>query len=950
MPQVLPAVIGAAVGEVAGGGLFGALVGVFASAVTAEALREVNDGGFAAEQRGNQVVLRSAVEAQRIIYGERVVSGPLVYSRVSRDVAKANENHVIPASGPFTVTVQYAAEYVSALAVTAAEYAIQDDTLVTVGVDLTAAAGAPGPNEYSVAAGVFTFHSSRAGQGLKIIYRHGGSEKLNSWLHLVIPLAYHQVEEIGDVYFGADVITSAMLDAEGLVVSGKYAQYARVRKHLGAPGQTADPYLVSVSNGQWTSAHRGQGVAYIIVSLFRKPDLYINGVPNIRAKVKGALLYDTRTAVTAYSNNWALVVYDYLRRAEGLGCAASEINETLFNAAANVSDENVALDAVPTYQKRYTADGVVNLDGRPLDVLKDLLGAGAGAAAYSVNTWDLYAGAYVAPTRTLTVADLRDDISGAPDLPRRDLFNAVRGTFVDPNGDWQPTSFAPVRNALYVTEDGGEEIYRDIELPFVTNAVRAQRLAKIALERARQSATLAWPGKRTCFRINTWETVNVQVPQLGYTPKVFRNNAWQWQPGGGVDLSLQEESAAAYDWNFGNATTYDPAPNTVLPAGGPVAAPGAPAITEELYETRDGRGVAARAIMQWVRSVDAYADHYQPEYKLATAAQWTRLPTTVDLRANADDVAPGAYDFRVCTVDSLGRRSNFSQTRATITGLGAAPAAPTGLSLQAGGGTARIKLNAHPELDVRRGGRILVRFCHEGVSPTWESAFSIGDPRGWPGDATQIDVPLKPGTYLLKAEDSTGHESEAWAQIETKQASVLAFTTLSSVQEDPTFPGTHSGTAEVSSVLTLGGVGMFDDIPDLDAVSSLDGYGGVGTSGTYTFSVGTDLLTVQRVRITSQLQGAVNNLLDQIDDRSGNVDDWVDWDGASFGGSSADAWVEARETDDDPAGAPTWKAWKRLDAAEFQARALQYRAQLTTADVAYRPEISALRVKIEQVV
>jgi len=393
----------------------------------------------------------------------------------------------------------------------------------------------------------------------------------------------------------------------------------------------------------------------------------------------------------------------------------------------------------------------------------------------------------------------------------------------------------------------------------------------------------------------------------------------------------------------------DPAPNTTLPATGPVAPPGAPEISEELYETRDGRGVAARAIMQWVRSPDAFVDHYQPEYKLADAAQWTRQPTTVGLRSDVNDISAGIYDFRLCAVDTLGRRSNFSQTRATISGLSVAPAAPTGLSIQAGGGTARIKLDAPPELDVRRGGRILVRFCHEDVTPAWESAFSIGDPRGWPGDSTQIDVPLKPGTYLLKTEDSTGHESVAWAEIETKQASILAFTSLATVTEDSAFAGVHSGTAAVDGFLTLGGTGMFDDIPDFDAVADLDGYGGIATTGTYTFTTGTDLGSVSNVRITGRLEGAINNLLELIDDRTGNVDDWLDWDGASFGGSSADAWIECRHTDDDPAGAPVWSAWKRLDAAEFAARAFQYRALLSTTDVAYRPEVGVLRVTVEEV-
>ncbi len=952
MPQVVAAGAGAWAGSAATtawGAFWGAVVQVAVTAVVASAITKKR--GFNAENRGTQVVLRSAIEAQRIIYGEAVCSGPLVYSRVSRDTVRAYERHRVPPEAPFTITVNFGSEFRNTFSV--AQIVTSGDVtegIVETPTFLSATAGAPGANEYSLGnGGVFTFNAARAGQDISIIYDHGGFEAANSWLHMVIPLAGHEVEAIGDVFFNSDVIASSDLDAEGNVVTGKYAGFAKIRKHLGAPGQTADGYLISVANGQWTSNHVGEGIAYIVVSLRRNQNVYSAGIPNIRAKVKGAKLYDPRTLTTAWSDNWALAVRDYLTREDGLNCDDAEVNDTLVSAAANVADEQVALDAVPTYQDRYTCDGIVSLDGRPMDVLKELLSAGAGTAVYAVSSWGVYAGAYVAPTRTLTVSDLRDQIAGAPDLPRRDIFNAVRGTFMNPDADWQNTSFPPVENPTYQAEDGGEQIFRDIELPFTKDGIRAQRLAKIVLERARQGATLAWPGKLTCFRINTWETVNVEFAQLGYAPKVFRCNSWNWQPGGGVDLGLQEEAAAAYDWNFGEATEIDLAPNTSLAGQGPLAQPGAPQVTEELYETRDGRGVGVRARLTWTRPADAYVAQYEPEFKLASVGAWTRLAPTADTTTSIEDMTPETYDFRVRAVDDFGRTSGYGQTRQAIVGLTVAPSAPTGLSIQAGGGTARLKLDPSPDLDVLRGGRVLVRFCHENVTPSWESGFSIGEIEGWPGDATQIDLPLKPGTYLMKFEDSTGHESETWAEIETKQASVLAFTTLQTITEDTTFPGTHSGTAPVDGVLTLGGNGMFDDIPDLDAEVDLDGFGGIASTGTYTFQTGTDLGTVSNVRITGRIEGGINNLLDQIDDRTGNVDDWIDWDGASFGGSSADAWIECRHTDDDPAGAPAWSEWKRLDAAEFAARGFQYRAILSSADAAYRPELSVLRVTVEEI-
>jgi len=334
-----------------------------------------------------------------------------------------------------------------------------------------------------------------------------------------------------------------------------------------------------------------------------------------------------------------------------------------------------------------------------------------------------------------------------------------------------------------------------------------------------------------------------------------------------------------------------------------------------------------------VRSADAYADHYQPEFKLATEAQWTRLPTTVGLRSEVNDISAGVYDFRVCTVDSLGRRSMFGQARAEITGLGARPAAPTGVSLQVAGGTAILSLDQHAELDVLRGGRILVRHTEATSSQSWEESLSIGNQESYPGDSVVIFLPLKPGSYLVKARDAIGLESENFATAVTKQASVLAFTQLATpLQEDNTYPGTHTDTVVTGSALLLDTSG-----------------GAVLPSGSYAFDTGFDFGSVKRARITGQIEAVVFNANDLIDSRTDPIDDWPSFDGTTGIGSLGDAWLEARETDDDPAGAPTWSAWKRVDAAEFECRGMEFRVQMRSFDPTYNTQVDILRVKAEEV-
>ena len=88
-------------------------------------------------------------------------------------------------------------------------------------------------------------------------------------------------------------------------------------------------------------------------------------------------------------------------------------------------------------------------------------------------------------------------------ISRRDLYNAVRGTFVSPDAYWQPTDFPTVSNATYATNDGGQVIWRDMALPFTTSRATAQRIAKLVLERSRIAER---------WRTERWDSLRLLTP------------------------------------------------------------------------------------------------------------------------------------------------------------------------------------------------------------------------------------------------------------------------------------------------------------------------------------------------------------------------------------------------------------------------------------------------------
>ena len=280
---------------------------------------------------------------------------------------------------------------------------------------------------------------------------------------MIVAIASNELNSIEKIFFNDDELT---LDGSGNVTApSQYAGKAQVLTGLGADDQQSHATIVLHTLGLNSSSglnfdDRFQGIAYIYARLTYDTDAFPNGIPNISAIVQGKKVLDTRTSSTAFSTNPALVLRDYLTDAKyGLGASADEIDTTSFNAAANVCDETVALAAGGT-EKRYEAHGVIDTENQPKQIIEEILSSMAGSLYYSGGKWYLKAGAYTAPSDTLTEDDLMGAITINTKPSRRDNFNAVKGVFLpDEAGNFQPTDYAPITSSTFETEDNGEQVF-----------------------------------------------------------------------------------------------------------------------------------------------------------------------------------------------------------------------------------------------------------------------------------------------------------------------------------------------------------------------------------------------------------------------------------------------------------------------------------------------------------
>lgn len=386
----------------------------------------------------------------------------------------------------------------------------------------------------------------------------------NAYLHLVVPLAGHRCDGIEKIYFGDE------LAWENGTLKPKFAQVARLNIHLG--DQTSADAQLTAECKQWTTAHVGFGITYLYARLKFDTQVFPNGVPNIKALVRGKRLFDPRNpahdwadATTwTWSDNWALCCLDYTRFESGVGAAAHEIDLASYAGAAHDSDALVEYQT-GQFEKRYSCNGTYNTDVAPSAIMEKMLTAGAGMQVYVSGQYRLYAGVYQGPELlVLTENDAAGDIDVRPYTPRAQLCNAVRGTFVDPANFYQPTDFPPYESTYYCQQDAGEYIDHDLDLPFTQSVWTAQRLAKLYLEQTRAGMQISLPVKMIGLAVSVGKVVGLSLPRLGIAG-TFTVVDWQFDYGKPVSLILVATAPAVFDFALGEFTQRDLTANVILP-------------------------------------------------------------------------------------------------------------------------------------------------------------------------------------------------------------------------------------------------------------------------------------------------------------------------------------------------------------------------------------------------
>jgi len=293
------------------------------------------------------------------------------------------------------------------------------------------------------------------------------------------------------------------------------------------------------------------------------------------------------------------------------------------------------------------------------------------------------------------------------------------------------------------------------------------------------------------------------------------------------------------------------------------------------------------------------------------------------------DVQPGNYQVQVSSISSTGVLfSEPALADYTVAGLGAPPSDVRNLSaIATGEETVILTWTQSPELDVRVGGRVIIRHDPRALSSAeWNSSNNIV--QAVAGSSTQKQVPLLPGTYFLKFEDFLGNRSVNATGIEMvlpePESRIIAKEWAEQSLATP-FSGTKTNCAYDSGETALVLTPNIYVSPDYWETIYCDG----DCAAEYQFKDAFDLGAIYDFRIRRYIVSRPLVFSTLFDAVSGNFDAQTGF----FDGTVADqinVTTYVRVTQTDPAGSPTWGLWTEFTNGMIRGRGVQVKAIATT--------------------
>jgi hypothetical protein len=400
--------------------------------------------------------------------------------------------------------------------------------------------------------------------------------------YLVIEIAGAPVNAINAVYVNNSPVTISGGDVQDSPWKSGANASMNIVTYDGTQ-TTVDSVMTAAFPG-WTADYTGKQIAYARIRIdptIVAASVYKGGVPDFTFDVSGFKCYDPRDGTQdintpstwKFSGNAAIINANYLIHVLGHNLSTSRVDWTSVGTAADICDQAVTLKNGGT-EARYSAAVIWQTNERHETVLDRIGQAHAGGAYFIGKKYLIRSGAWTASSASITTDNYASEgISFSDTPPLSQICNGVRGTFTSPLQNYETRDFPAYQDSTALSADGSA-YWLDLQLDAVTSPTQAQRLAKIAYNKARYGYQASVGLQFTCFEITSEDVIDITDSLAGFSATTFRVIEDRLSGDFVCQLTLQYEASTFYDWTAGTDEQDFTTVAAVTGEGGAVGGPG----------------------------------------------------------------------------------------------------------------------------------------------------------------------------------------------------------------------------------------------------------------------------------------------------------------------------------------------------------------------------------------
>lgn len=523
----------------------------------------------------------------------------------------------------------------------------------------------------------------------------------NEFLHVMCVFCYGEIDGFEEFYFG-DVSWNdkRWLKDKNNPNGAKWFTY---ESRTGAAGQSAVNAVGKLNSfSSENSKYEGLAVAFFTFQQDKDQSIW-QGDPQIKARVRGKKCLDPRTSVTAYTENPAIHLVDYLsNNIYSLGLTSEDYDIQSFIDVANISDieHTATIDTrvckteegiysctgtpaeVVTF-KRYSHNNIIDTQQSIFDNIQEIANCFRGYFPNSDGRLsvasEMEAGSVFSFNEDNMVSSITSEV---PD--RNSRFNRVIVRFPNKANNYEKDECvfpdADSQTELdWLAEDNGTTQEKVLTVEYTVYKAEALQLARIAAYVSRYADTITFTATPEANILDVGDVIDVTDSTRGWDARLFRVSDIQYRDDGLVNITGVQHENAVYPWLGMSYTDIIGGSNLGDPSN--IAAPFGLKITPD--ET-----FATAGLLSWESVNDAFIRRFT-----VTVLSGEDVIYRTESLANNWPIPlldAGDYSIQVRAVSTIGSLSPEAVVALTLT----APAAPTDIIFNA----SNFEINARPVL------------------------------------------------------------------------------------------------------------------------------------------------------------------------------------------------------------------------------------------------------------